>query len=360
MKIGIPEELKQGEKRVALTPGNARELISLGAEIFVESDAGLGSGFTNEAYIQAGAKVLDNAKDIWNSSELIIKVKEPQCKEYAYFREDLSIFCFLHPAAFPELMKEILKSKVCALDYDLLMLDDGRLPILEPMSVIAGKLSIQCGAYALQSASGGAGVLLGGACSVPPAKVLIVGGGVAGVNAASVATGIGAEAVVLDIDKKRLQSIKNKLPSIRTELSSEERIRTEITDSMLVIGSVLVPGDLAPKLITEDMLKTMPKGSVIVDICIDQGGFAESSKPTTISNPTFEKHDVVHYCVANMPALVPRTSTEALTNESIKWIKLLLKNGIQNALQSSPELKTSLISINGQLTNQVVANALKS
>lgn len=357
MIIGVPKERKPGEKRVALTPKGVAELD---ARVLVETGAGVGSGYGDDQYLEAGAEVIHSLEELWANVDLLVKVKEPSPEEIPFFRAGLTVFSFLHPAAFPQLTTSMIESGLTALDYDLLTLENGRLPILEPMSIIAGRLSVQCGAYALQSTGSpqGAGVLLGGAPGVSPAKTVIIGCGFAGSSAAQVAWGMGAETVILDINKSKLEQFTSTHPGIRTVESNKSAIEGEIGNAQLVIGSVLVPGDKAPKLITRQMLQSMPPQSVIVDICIDQGGFAETSRPTTIENPTYEVEGVIHYCVANMPALVPRTATQSLTAVTLPWIKLLAAKGVIQALKESPPLLSSLTTYDKQLCNTTVGAAL--
>jgi len=358
MIIGIPKELKQGEARVAITPEGAMSLSSSGHVVLIQTGAGELSGYSDEDYHSSGAEIVQSLADVWKGCELLVKVKEPAPEEIPFFRAGLNVFSFLHPAAHPELTKAMVESGVTGLDYDLVTLDDGKLPILEPMSVIAGKLAVQCGATALQAGAGGSGVLLGGTETVPPAKVVIIGGGNAGKNAALVARGMGADTVILDIDTEKLSRFSKNNPSIKILYSSPETIIKEISHCNLLIGAVLIPGAKAPKIITKEALLTMPAGSVMVDICIDQGGFSETSRPTTISEPTYIESGVVHSCVANMPALVPRTSTKALTNETLPWIKILANQGIQSALKDSVALRHSVTMFGGKLTNEVIGQAL--
>jgi alanine dehydrogenase len=354
MIIGVPRERKQGERRVAILPDGVQELRALGHTVLIEQGAGAGAGFADSAFERVGGEPCATLCEVWSRAELLVKVKEPAPEEIPLFRENLSVFCFLHLAPQPELTRALLKSKVTSLDYDLVQADDGSLPILEPMSVIAGKLSIQCGAYALQAGNGGQGVLLGGLPGVKPGRVVVIGAGVAGSNAARVARGLGAEVTVIDINLRRLAQFSD----MRTIFSTPRAIEREVQEADLVIGSVLIPGALAPKLLTREMLRKMPEGSVIVDICIDQGGMCETSRPTSISDPTFVEEGVVHYCVPNMPALVPRTSTEALTNATLPWIKLIANCGVEKALNTSQALRRGLTTINGRLTNQAVAEAV--
>ncbi len=358
MKIGIPRERKQGECRVAVTPEGVLELTSAGHQVLIETNAGEKSGFLDSEYISTGATIASTLEETWNSVELLVKVKEPSPEEIPLLRSDLIIFCFLHHAAFPELTQQMLDAGVTSFDYDLVTLTNGRLPILEPMSVIAGKLAAQAGAYSLQSHVGGRGVLLGGTESVSPGKVVVIGAGAAGTNAAEVAYGMGAEVVLLDIKPEKLKPYEHYGDRMTTRISSKEVISEEIINADLVIGSVLIPGDKAPKLITKEMLQTMQQGSVIVDICIDQGGFAETSQSTSIAEPTYVVDGVVHYCVPNMPALVPRTSTKALTSKTLHWIKLIAKTPFKELINDNEPLQKSLTIYKGQLTNSTIGQAL--
>jgi alanine dehydrogenase len=358
MIIGVPRERKADERRVALLPDGVVELVQAGHQVIVEENAGELSGFANDEYLQAGASIAAQLSDIWQEVDLLVKVKEPAPEEVQYFRPGLAVFSFLHLAADEELTKSMVRSGVTGLDYDLLMLEDGRLPILEPMSIIAGKLSIQCGAYALQAQTNGRGVLLGGAPGVVAGKVVVLGAGAAGGNAARVAMGMGAEVTVLDINPKRLQPFSEGTLRARTLFSTSKAIEREVRDADLVIGSVLIPGALAPKLISEKLVQMMQPGSVLVDICIDQGGCAETSKSTRIIDPTYVSHGVVHYCVPNMPALVPRTSTQALTAASLPWIKEIANRGIQDSIKSVKPIRLSLTSYQGNLTNKAIGDAV--
>lgn len=358
MIIAIPRERKPGECRVAITPDGAGSLRTVGAKVLIEKNAGELSGFADAEYQKAGAEIIADLSELWAKADLLLKVKEPAPEELSLFRPGLTVFSFLHPAVAPEMMHALLESEVIGLDYDLVSTADGRLPILEPMSVIAGKLAIQCGAVALQSRDGGRGVLLGGAAGVKPAKVLVVGAGAAGASAAQLAIGLGARVVIMDINTDKLQSFCTGAFKAETVYSTPAALERELLDADLVIGSVLIPGALAPKLLTRAMLKKMQKGSVIVDICIDQGGFAESSRATSIAEPTYVEEGVVHYCVPNMPALVPRSSTLALTNATLPWVRKLSKEGIKAAIKNSLPLQESLVSVKGKLTNKAIGQAL--
>ncbi len=365
MIIGVPRERKQGESRVALTPDGVLQVKARGAEVVIEKDAGTLSGFKDKNYLASGAEIVDSLEEVWSRANILLMVKEPAPEEEQYFREDIAVFSFIHPAAQGPLVKKLLASGATTLDFDLLTLKDGRLPILEPMSVIAGRLAVQCGANALQLSGEESpdsvsrrGLLFSGAPGVPPANVLVIGVGVAGSNAAELAIGLGAQVTVLDISSQRLASFSRAPFKARTCYSNPAALRRELAYADLVIGAVLVPGALTPKLLTKDMLSLMPEGSVIVDICIDQGGFAETSRATSLQHTTYIEDRVVHYCVPNMPAMVPRTSTRALENASLPWLLKLCENGISECLETSAELRSSLITKDGKLRNEVVAKAL--
>jgi alanine dehydrogenase len=358
LKIGVPRERKQGESRVGITPDGTAELSRNGHTVLVETNAGLLSGFSDKQYVAAGASIQESLSDVWQGCDLLVKVKEPDPEEYQFFRKDLSVFSFLHPAACEDLTNALVSSGVIALDYDLLALPNGRLPLLEPMSEIAGKLAIQCGAYAMQTHSGGPGILLGGSIGVPAARVVVVGAGVAGSNAARVAIGMGADVSILDINPDRLAAFTDTPLRARTVFSSESALAREIALADLVIGAVLVPGDLAPKLITKKMLAQMKEKAVIVDICIDQGGFAETSRATSLAEPTYVEDNVIHYCVPNMPAMVPRTSTIALSNATLPWIKKLSNLGLAKAIDTYQPLREALLSVGQGLCNPIVGDAL--
>ena len=357
MKIGIPRELKEGERRVALTPEGAKKLLKAGHQVLIQSGAGELSGFENELYQEAGATLVEQLEQVWGDCELLVKVKEPHPEEYKFLREDLSVFSFLHPAANKDLTVAMRDSGVTGLDYDLVTLETGGLPILEPMSVIAGKLSVQNGARFLEASEGGYGILLGGTPTVPPAKVLVVGCGNAGRNAAQIAVGMGAETTVLDINEEILGKFKKELPKVKTSLSTSDTLKAALKDTDLLIGAVLVPGAKAPKIITKEHLRLMKPKSVLVDICIDQGGFAETSRPTTISNPVYTEEGVVHCCVANMPAMVPRTSTLALTAETLPWIEKIASLGVEKAIQTLEPIRKSVTMKGRKITNKAVADA---
>lgn len=358
MIIGVPKERKQGERRVAITPDGVKQLCCSGHQVLLETGAGLLSGFTDQEYLASGAQLVSDLESVWRSAEMLVKVKEPSPEELPFFRKGLIVFSFLHPAVAPEMTRAMIDSGVLGLDYDLVTDRSGRLSILEPMSIVAGKLAVQCGASALQADQNGAGILLGGAVGVAPAKVVVLGAGAAGRSAAEVAIGMGAEVSVFDINPDKLRHFSSGHYRCRTLHSSPAAIEREVILADLVIGSVLIPGALAPKLITKKMVEKMHHGSVIVDICIDQGGCAETSKPTSISSPTYSVCGVIHYCVPNMPALVPRTSTWALTNATLPWIVKLANRGVEDLIRTEPSISSAVVTYNNNLTNREIGEAL--
>jgi alanine dehydrogenase len=359
MKIGVPKEVKDNEFRVAMTPAGVRDLISRGHTVAIEKDAGLGSGIPNDAYAKEGATIVDNAEDIWGDADTVVKVKEPISSEYGYFREDLTLFAFLHLAAEPELTTALLESKITAIAYETVQLPGGQLPLLAPMSEVAGRLSSIVGAATQMKVNGGRGVLVPGVPGTDSAKVTVIGGGVAGTNATSVAVGLGAQVTVLDTNLQRLKELDALYAGrIQTRASNGYEIERAVVDSDLVIGSVLIPGAKAPKLVTLDMVSRMKPGSVLVDIAVDQGGCFEGSRPTTHSNPTFPVHESVYYCVANMPGAVPATSTVALTNATMRYTAALADKGWKDALRADPNLALGLNTHAGLLTNAPVGEAL--
>lgn len=358
MQIGIPKEIKSAEKRVAATPAGVRAFVAHGHKVFVEKGAGLGSGFRDKEYARAGAKILDDPRNVWMESDMIMKVKEPIGPELDWIRPGQIIFTYLHLAASRELTERLLGKKVVGIAYETVQLEDGSLPLLSPMSEVAGRLSIQMGAYCLESQHGGMGVLLSGISGVRPARVTIIGGGVVGYSAAVVAVGIGAQVSILDKNPLRLRYLED-ISDFRlvTIMSNPANIEEECINSHLVIGSVLIPGARAPKLITRDIVRQMMPGSAIVDIAIDQGGCCETSHPTTHENPTFIVEDVVHYCVANMPGAVPRTSTIALTNVTLAYGLEIANKGYKKAMADDPALKRGLNLLNGEICYPAVAEA---
>ena len=359
MKVGVPKEIKVLEYRVGMIPSGVKELVEEGHEVFVETNAGMGIGMTDQDYIDAGATILSTPEEVFDISELIIKVKEPQLNECEMLKTGQVLFTYLHLAADPEQAAALVKSGVTAIAYETVTADNGSLPLLTPMSAVAGRLSIQAGAYALQKANGGRGVLLGGVPGVKAGQVLIIGGGVSGAHAAEMAVGLGAQVTILDLSSDRLNKLSNKFgDKVSTRVSSKELINELVIESDLVIGAVLVAGAAAPKLVTKEHVKQMRPGSVMVDISIDQGGCFETSKPTTHAEPTYIVDDVVHYCVTNMPGAVPRTSTFALTNETLPFIKSLANSGWQNALKNDGHLKKGLNVHAGSINFEAVADEL--
>ena len=357
MKVGVVREIKSDEHRVALTPAGARELVRRGHDVMVEAGAGLGSAFTDAAYEAAGARIA-SIDDTWAEAELLLKVKEPVAAEYPRLREDLVLFTYLHLAADEPLTRALVDSGVAAVAYETVETEDRQLPLLAPMSEVAGRLATQMGAWALEKSQGGRGILLGGVPGVPPAKVLVIGGGIVGYNAALIAVGMQADVWVLDRSVARMRDLEMMLDGrITLAMSNELQIQESILDADLVIGAVLIPGALAPKLITREMLPTMKPGSVLVDVAIDQGGCAETSRPTTHSDPTYVVDDVVHYCVANMPGAVPISSTKALTNVTLPYVEAIAKHGLAAAVAREAALARGVNVLGGKVTYQAVAEA---
>ncbi len=359
MKIGIPREVKNNENRVGLPPNGVHSLIDNGHEVYVETNAGIGSQFTDDDYTNAGATIVDTAAKVWDV-ELVIKVKEPQPTEYQYFREDLTLFTYLHLAAEPELAKALVDNKVTGIAYETVQLTDRSLPLLTPMSEIAGRMSTQIGAQFLQSFYGGKGILLGGVPGVQKGKVAIIGGGVSGTEAAKMAIGLGADVTILDLDPKRLKQLSELFGSnVQTLMSTKVNIAKSVKESDLVIGAVLIPGAAAPKLVTEEMIESMNDGGVVVDIAIDQGGLFETTdRITTHDNPTYTKHGIIHYSVANMPGAVPRTATLALSNVTLPYVLALAKKGFKQACIDNPDFAKGVNTIRGHVTYKAVAEAL--
>ncbi|MDM5340888.1 alanine dehydrogenase [Fictibacillus enclensis] len=359
MIIGVPTEIKNNENRVALTPAGVVALIKAGHEVLVETNAGEGSGFPNEDYASAGATMIDSAADVWAKSDMIMKVKEPLASEYKCFRSGLILFTYLHLAAEPELAAALTESGVTAIAYETVE-HNRTLPLLTPMSEVAGRMSAQIGAQFLEKPKGGKGILLGGVPGVKRGKVTVIGGGVVGTNAAKVAAGLGADVTIIDLNPDRLRQLEDIFgKSIQTLMSSPLNIADAVAESDLVIGAVLIPGAKAPKLVTEEMIKSMKPGSVIVDVAIDQGGIFETvDHITTHDNPTYVKHGVVHYAVANMPGAVPRTSTIALTNVTVPYALQIANKGVTEAVLSNPALKLGLNVAGGHITYEAVAKDL--
>ncbi|MCA0972249.1 alanine dehydrogenase [Halobacillus litoralis] len=358
MFIGIPKEIKNNENRVAITPAGVLNLVESGHRVFVETTAGVGSGFEDEDYQEAGATIVPTAAEAWDK-EMVMKVKEPLPSEYGYFREGLILFTYLHLAAEPELAQALVEKGVTSLAYETVEADR-TLPLLTPMSEVAGRMSSQIGAQFLEKSKGGLGILLGGVPGVKRGKVTIIGGGIVGTNAAKIAMGLGADVTIIDLSPARLRQLDDIFGTeINTLMSNPLNIAQAVKESDLVIGAVLIPGAKAPKLVTEDMVKTMKPGSVLVDVAIDQGGIIETvDRITTHDNPTYVKHDVVHYAVANMPGAVPRTSTIALTNVTIPYALQIANKGVSKAMEDNPALKKGLNTANGMVTYEAVAKDL--
>ena len=358
MIIGVPKEIREDEYRIAITPSGVEVLRKNKHQVVVEEDAGIGSGITNEEIIKAGAKILPSHEEVFTRAEMIVKVKEPLEEEYELLKEGQILFTYLHLASNKALTRLLMEAKVIAMAYETVETDEGKLPLLIPMSEVAGRLTIQEGAKYLERSQGGEGVLLGGVPGVAPAKVVIIGGGVVGTNAAKMAAGLGARVVILEQNLDRLRYLDDIMGAhVITMKSSEHNIREAIKEADLVVGAVLVPGGKAPHLITRKILKTMKPGSVIVDVAIDQGGCVETSRPTCPSEPTYEVEGVIHYCVANMPGCVPRTSTYALTNATLPYVLELANHGYPEALRKDKALARGLNVVNGKVTCEGVAKA---
>jgi alanine dehydrogenase len=358
MIIGVPKEIKTEENRVAVTPTGVTGFVSRGDKVLIERGAGLGSGLTDRAYEAAGATLAESAEEVWNQSDLIMKVKEPQLSEFPLLRRGLILFTYLHLAANETVTRELLQRRVTGIAYETIQLDDGSLPLLTPMSEIAGRLSIQVGAWCLQAENGGRGILLGGASGVRPGKVVILGAGMAGTAACQIAAGMGAYVSILDINPTKLRYVHDILGGhVTTLMSNRANVEEEIVDADLVIGSVLIPGAKAPKLISRSLARRMKPGSAFVDISIDQGGCAETSRPTTHLQPIYVEEDVVHYCVTNMPAIVPNTSTYALTNSTLSYGLELANRGFPQALIRNKALAKGLNTYDGKITHEGVATA---
>ena len=356
MIIGVPKEIKEQEQRVGLLPSAAEQLARRGHTVLVEKNAGVGSGYPDEDYARAGAKMVSQAKDVFKRADLIVKVKEPLKAEFPLLRKGQILFTYLHLAASKALTEALLKSGVTGVAYETIQVGH-KLPLLEPMSEIAGRMSVVMGAYFLAKHNGGSGVLLGGVPGVLPGRVVVLGGGTSGVNAARMATGLGADVTILDVDIERLRFLDLTMANTRTLYSSEANLHELMPSTDLLIGAVLLPGAKAPKLITRKMLRKMKKGSVLVDIAIDQGGCAETSHPTTHFDPVYVREGVTHYCVANMPAAYARTATQALTNMTYRYVELLANHGLEQACKLQPALTGGINTREGKLTCQAVAQA---
>ncbi|WP_144554776.1 alanine dehydrogenase [Bacillus sp. X1(2014)] len=359
MFIGVPKEIKNNENRVALTPAGVVSFLNAGHKVLVEKDAGIGSGFTNEAYAKAGAEIIDSAEQVWTKADMIMKVKEPLSSEYKYFRQGLILFTYLHLAAEPELAQALKDKGVIAIAYETVSVKR-TLPLLTPMSEVAGRMAAQIGAQFLQKNNGGLGILLAGVPGVNRGKVTIVGGGIVGTNAAKMAIGLGADVTIIDLSAERLRQLDDIFGNqIKTLMSNPFNIAEAVAEADLLIGAVLIPGAKAPKLITEEMVKSMKPGSVIVDVAIDQGGIVETiDHVTTHDNPTFIKHGVVHYSVANMPGAVPRTSTMALTNVTVPYALQIANKGVFKAISENAALYLGVNVANGEITYEAVAKDL--
>lgn len=360
MIIGVPKEIKNNENRVAITPAGVTAFVKAGHTVYIQNNAGAGSGITDEEYTQAGAQILATAKEVFDAADMIIKVKEPLAEEYDLFKEGQILYTYLHLAPEPELTKALLQKKVVGIAYETVQLDNGSLPLLVPMSEVAGRMSIQIGAQFLEKPNGGLGILLGGVPGVPAASVVIIGGGVVGTNAAKMAMGLGAQVTIIDKSADRLRYLDDLFGGrIKTLMSNSFNIAQAVKDADLLVGAVLVPGARAPHLVTEEMVMQMKPGAVVVDVAIDQGGSIETiDRVTTHDNPVYFKHGIVHYAVANMPGAVARTSTYALTNATLEYGLQIANKGYLKAIKESKALALGVNVINGKLTYEAVATAL--
>ena len=359
MRIGVPKEIKVHEYRVGMTPGSVREAVAHGHTVFVQRDAAARQGITDNDYERAGAKILPTAADVFASADLVVKVKEPQPQECTMLRAGQTLFTYLHLAPDPAQAKALMAAGVTAIAYETVTSARGGLPLLAPMSEVAGRMAIQAGAHCLEMEQGGRGTLLGGVAGVAPGKIVVLGGGVSGVNAARMGIGLEAQVTVLDINVDRLYAIDQQFgAAVNTVFSTRQAVEDYVLDADLVIGAVLVPGAAAPKLISEQLVKDMRRGSVFVDISIDQGGCSETSRPTTHADPTYVTHEVVHYCVTNMPGAVARTSTFALNNATLPFILALADRGSEGAMRDDPHLLNGLNVYKGQISHPAVAEAL--
>lgn len=358
MKVGLPKEIKDNEYRVGLTPAGVNAFTHSGHTVYVQKGAGEGSGISDEQYVKAGGEILDSADEIWQAGEMIVKVKEPVAREYPLMRENQLLFTYLHLAPEFELTKQMLERKVTGIAYETITDKHGRLPLLTPMSEVAGRMSVQVGATFLEKMNGGRGVLLGGVPGVPAANVVIIGGGVVGTEAAKMAVGLGSKVTIIDRNLDRLRQLDDIfLSKVQTLASSRYQIEEAISHADLVIGAVLVVGAAAPKLVTRDMLKLIPSGAVLVDVAVDQGGCFETTRATTHSNPTFYEEGVLHYCVGNMPGAVPRTSTFALTNATLPYALALANKGFEQAIKDDAGLQEGVNTYAGKLTYDAVAES---
>ena len=358
MIIGVPKEIKDHETRVGLVPSGVTALREAGHEVLVESHAGEGSSITDREYMQAGANILEHAAEVWHKADLVVKVKEPQPAEYGYFRSGLILFTYLHLAPLPELTDQLLKSKVNGVAYETILEADGSLPLLTPMSEVAGRMSVQVGAQYLERPMGGRGILLGGVPGVAPGNVVILGGGIVGTNAAKMALGLGAHVTIIDRSLNRLRDLDDIFNGqVVTLASNAWTIGETVRTADLVVGGVLIPGASAPKLVRREMIATMKRGAVVVDVAIDQGGCFETSRATTHTEPIYFVDGVLHYCVSNMPAAVPHTSTFALTNATFPYLQELAEHGLERACERHPALREGVNTYNGYVTHSGVAES---
>lgn len=359
MIIGVPKEIKISENRVGMTEAGVRQMVKEGHTVYVEKDAGIGSGISNETYEKAGAKILDTKKEVYAKADMIVKVKEPLPDEYELLKENQILYTYLHLAAEPKLTKVLCERKVKSVAYETIQLENGSLPLLTPMSEVAGRMASQIGAFYLQKDHGGKGILMGGVTGVKPAKVTIIGGGVVGTNAAKMAVGLGASVTVLDVNAARLEYLDDIFQGrLQTLYSNAKNIEESVKDSDLLIGGVLITGHKAPTLVSKEMVSSMAKGSVVVDVAVDQGGCIETCRPTSHTNPTYEVDGVIHYCVPNMPGVVPRTSTYALTNVTLKYGSMIAAMGVEEAIAKSKPLYHGLNVYNGFVCYEPVARDL--
>lgn len=359
MIIGVPKEIKISENRVGLTEAGVRQFVKEGHTVIVEKDAGIGSGISNEDYEKSGATIIDTKKEVYAKANMIVKVKEPLPDEYELMKENQILYTYLHLAAEPKLTKVLCERKVKAIAYETIQLDNGSLPLLTPMSEVAGRMATQVGAYYLQKNHGGKGILMGGVTGVKPGKVTIIGGGVVGTNAAKMAVGLGASVTVLDVNTARLEYLDDIFQGrCMTLYSNTKNIEDSVVDSDLVIGGVLIAGHKAPTLVTKEMISSMSKGSVVVDVAVDQGGCIETCRPTSHQQPTYEIDGVIHYCVPNMPGVVPRTSTYALTNVTMKYGSMIAAMGVEDAVAKDKALMKGLNTYGGFVTYEPVAKDL--
>lgn len=360
MIIGVPKEIKISENRVGMTEAGVKQLVQEGHTVFVEKDAGVGSGITNQQYEKVGAKIIDTKAEVYKKADMIVKVKEPLPEEYDLLRENLILYTYLHLAAEPKLTKVLCERKVKAIAYETIQKPDGSLPLLTPMSEVAGRMATQIGAFYLQKDHGGKGILLGGVTGVKPGKVTIIGGGVVGTNAAKMAVGLGADVTILDVNLSRLEYLDDVFQGrVQTLFSNAQNIEESVLESDLVIGGVLLTGQKAPTLVSKAMVSGMQKGSVVVDVAVDQGGCIETCRPTSHQHPTYEVDGVIHYCVPNMPGVAPRTSTYALTNTTLRYASMLAAMGVEDAVAKDKALYLGLNCYGGYVCYEAVAKDLQ-